>query len=96
MIKKTFFCRMNIYLRKIYILFVTQTFSVQKYIFEMRCIFFNIFIYIFLCKKFFIKTFFFHIKTFFPANNVYFVKSTNIFSKQNFFFQLSFATNEQS
>ena len=28
MIKKKFFCRMNIYLRKIFILFVTQTFSV--------------------------------------------------------------------
>ena len=34
-------------------------------------------------------------KTFFSANNGYFVKITNIFSKKNFFFQLSFATNEQ-
>ena len=39
--------------------------------------------------------FFFHIKLFFSANNVYFVKNTNIFSKKKFFFQLSFATNEQ-
>ena len=34
-------------------------------------------------------------KTFFSANNVYFVKNTNIFSKKKIFFQLSFATNEQ-
>ena len=39
--------------------------------------------------------FFFHTKSFFSANNVYFVKNTNIFSKKNFFFQLSFAANEQ-
>ena len=39
--------------------------------------FFYIFIYIFLYKKFF-----FHIRTFFSANNVYFVKNTNIFSKK--------------
>ena len=37
---------------------------------------------------------FFHIKTFFSANNVYFVKNTNIFSK-TIFFQPSFAANEQ-
>ena len=46
-------------------------------------------------KKINIK-FFFHIKLFFSANNAYFVKKTNIFSKINiFFFQLSFAANEQ-
>ena len=33
-------------------------------------------------------------RTFFSANNVYFIKNTNIFSKK-IFFQLSFATNEQ-
>ena len=50
---------------------------------------FYIFIYIFLCKKsfFFIKLFF-HIKTFFSANNVYFVKNKDIFSKKNFCFTL--------
>ena len=42
----------------------------------------------------------FRFKTFLPnkrifsENNVYFVRNTNIFQK-NFFFQLSFATNEQ-
>ena len=39
--------------------------------------------------------FFFLIKLSFSANNVYFVKNTNIFSKKKSFFQLSFATNEQ-
>ena len=34
-------------------------------------------------------------KTLFSANNLYFVKNTNIKKKKNFFFQLSFATNEQ-
>ena len=34
-------------------------------------------------------------RTFFSANNVYFIKNTNIFSKKKVFFQLSFATNEQ-
>ena len=33
-------------------------------------------------------------KTFFSANNVYVVKNI-FFQKKNFFFQLSFATNEQ-
>ena len=43
-----------------------------------------------------IKKVFLHIKTFFSANNVHFVKNTNIFSKKYiYFFQLSFATNEQ-
>ena len=81
MIKKIFFCRMNIYLRNIDILFVTQTFSVSKYISEMRYIVFT-FSFIF----FSIKIFFFRIKTFFSVNNVYFVKSTNIFSNKIFFF----------
>ena len=81
MIKKIFFGRMNIYLRNIDILFVTQTFSVSKYISEMRYIVFT-FSFIF-CS---IKIFFFRIKTFFSVNNVYFVKSTNIFSNKIFFF----------
>ena len=81
MIKNFFFCRMNIYLRNIDILFVTQTFSVSKYISEMRYIVFT-FSFIF-CS---IKIFFFRIKTFFSVNNVYFVKSTNIFSNKIFFF----------
>ena len=41
------------------------------------------------------KIFFPSKSIFFSANNVYFVKNTNIFSKKIFFFQLSFATNEQ-
>ena len=93
---------MNIYLRKIYILFVTQTFSVYKYISEMRYIFFTFsFIFfsvkkVFFSKKIFNIKLFFHIKTFFSANNVYFVKITNMFSKNIYiFFQLSSATNEQ-
>ena len=81
MIKKIFFCRMNIYLRNIDSLFVTQTFSVSKYISEMRYIVFT-FSFIF-CS---IKIFFFRIKTFFSVNNVYFVKSTNIFSNKKIFF----------
>ena len=60
----------------------------------------EVYIFFIFCKKsFFSKKiniiFFFHIKLSFSANNVYFVKSTNIFSKKKFFFQLSFATNEQ-
>ena len=39
----------------------------------------------FSVKKIFIIKLFFHIKTFFSANNVYFVKNTNIFSKIIFF-----------
>ena len=34
-------------------------------------------------------------KTFFSANKVYVVKNKYFFKKKNFFFQLSFATNEQ-
>ena len=49
----------------------------------------------FSVKNIFIIKLFFHIKRFLFANNVYFVKSTTIFSKKNCFFQLSFATNEQ-
>ena len=37
----------------------------------------------------------FHIKRFFSANNIYFVKHTNIYVFFNFFFRFSFATNEQ-
>ena len=81
---------MNIYLKKIFILFVTQAFSVEKIYFSNKIYIFYIFIYIFLCKKvFFSKIFiqyktFSHIKTFFSANNVYFVKNANIFSKKKF------------
>ena len=50
---------MNVYLRKIYIFFVKQTFSVSKYMFQITYIFFT-FSFIFFCKKkFFSKTFFF-------------------------------------
>ena len=62
---------MNIYLRKIYILFVTKIFSVEKYISEMRYIFFTFSFVFFSVKKVFFskqifkyKTFF-HIKAFF-------------------------------
>ena len=54
---------MNIYLRKIYILFVTQTFSVkiifvQKYISEMRYISFIFsFIFFFVKEVFYTKKF---------------------------------------
>ena len=70
---------MNIYLRKIYILVVTQTFSVLKPIFQMRYIFFT-FSFIFFSDNFFFsvkKNFdvklFFHIKAFFSANNANFL-----------------------
>ena len=43
---------MNIYLRNIYVLFVTQTLSVLKYISQMRYIFFT-FSYIFFSVKVF-------------------------------------------
>ena len=69
---------MNIYLRKIYILFVTQTFSVQKYISEMRYIFFYIFIYTYLFIYLFIYFFFQRI--------TYILLKTNIFSKKKNFF----------
>ena len=59
---------MNIYLRKIYFLFVY---------FWNKIYLFYIFIYIFHYN------FFFYIKTFFPANNVYFVKTTNLQQMKN-------------
>ena len=55
--------------------------------------------YIFLTFSlifFSIKNFFFHIKTFFSADILYFVKKHKHFFKKEFFFQLSFATNEQA
>ena len=60
----------------------------------------EIYIVLFSVKKAFPEkkiniNFFFLIKLFFSANNVHFAKNTNIFSKKHFFFQLSFATNEQ-
>ena len=68
---------MNIYLRKIYILFVTQTFSVQKYISEMRYIFFYIFIYTYLFIYLFIIFF---------QQITYILLKANIFSKKKIFF----------
>ena len=55
----------------------------------MRYIFYT-FSFIF----FSVKKSFFPIKTFFSANNVYFVKNTNIVSKKKKI-QFRFATNEQ-
>ena len=52
---KIFFLQNEYNLRKIYILFVTQTFSAEKYISQMRHIYFYIFIYIFFCKKVFFQ-----------------------------------------
>ena len=44
---------------------------------------------VFSVEKIFDRKLFFYIKTFFCANNVYFVKNTNIFSKKKgFFFNL--------
>ena len=43
---------------------------------------------VFFSKKNFHCNFFFQIKTFFSANNVYFVKNTNIFSKKKIVFNL--------
>ena len=80
--------RMNIYLRKNYILFVTQTF-LSKNIFLKWDIYFNISV-----KKIIIIKLFSHTRTFFSTNDVYFVKS-NYFFKKKIVFQLSFATNEQ-
>ena len=85
MIKKEFFCRMNIYFRKIYILFVTQTFFCAKSL-KWDIYFFNFQLFFFVIKSFFsvknifIIKLFFHIKTFLSANNVHFVKNKNIFS----------------
>ena len=84
-----FFWRMNIYLRKNYILLVTQTFCVKIY-FWKRYIYIFTFLFIFFSVK---KVLFskkpFHykkkIQNFFSANNAYFVKNTNIFSKKKFF-----------
>ena len=60
----------------------------------MRYIFFTFsFIFFSVKKNFQYKTFFPQKKNF-SANNVYFVKNTNILSKK-FFFPLSFAINEQ-
>ena len=81
---------MNIYFRKIYIFFVTQTFSVKNYISE-GIYFLHFHLYFSLQERFFFSKKHFHYKTFFPyktffsTNNVYFVKNTNIFSKNNFF-----------
>ena len=83
---------MSIYLRKIYILFITQIFSAQKYISQMRYIIFTFSFIFFSVKKIFFSENIFQYKTFFPyknifsANNVYFVKNTNIFKKKFFFF----------
>ena len=66
----------------------------------MRYIFFTFSFIFFSVKESFFSKKNFQYKTFFPqknnfsANNIYFVKNTNIFSKI-FFFLLSFAINEQ-
>ena len=89
---KIFFCRMNIYLRKIYI--CSKNIFCIKIYFSNEIYIFYIFIYIFLCRKIFfsVKQFFnislvFQIKTFFSGNNAYFVKN-RYFSKKHFFFLL--------
>ena len=98
MIKKKFFCRMNIYIRifqnDLYFICNTNIFCVKIYFWNKIYIFY-IFIYIFLCKKsffsvknIFIIKLFFHIKTFFSANNVYFVIKYKYFFKTIFFFNL--------
>ena len=74
--------RMNIYLRKIYILFVTQTF-LCKNIFLKWDIYFNISV-----KKIIIIKFFSHTRTFFSTNDVYFVKNNYFFKKKKLFFNL--------
>ena len=56
---------MSIYLRKIYILFVTQIFSAQKYISQMRYIFFTFSFIFFSVKKVFFSKKNFQYKTFF-------------------------------
>ena len=67
-------------MRDIYFTFSFIFFSVKNFSFS---------------KKIFCYKIFFPLKIFFSANNVCFVKNTNIFSKNKFFFQLSFETNEQ-
>ena len=67
-------------MRDIYFTFSFIFFSVKNFSFS---------------KKIFCYKIFFPLKFFFSANNVCFVKNTNIFSEKNFFFQLSFETNEQ-
>ena len=67
-------------MRDIYFTFSFIFFSVKNFSFS---------------KKIFCYKIFFPLKFFFSANNVCFVKNTNIFSKKKFFFQLSFETNEQ-
>ena len=91
---------MNIYLRKIYILFVKKHFLYKNYS-QIRYIFFT-FSYIFFSVKVFFSKKNFQCKTFFPRKNIFFCrecifcKKHKYFFKKNFFFQLSFATNEQS
>ena len=71
--------RMNIYLRKNYILFVTQTF-LSKNIFLKWDIYFNISV-----KKIIIIKLFSRTRTFFSTNVVYFVKNNYFFKKKLFF-----------
>ena len=90
----------NIFKKDLYFIWNTNIFCVIIYFWSEIYIFY-IFSYIFLCKSvFFSKKIFrygtvFPYKFFFSANNVYFVKNTNIFSKKTIFSQLSFAANEQ-
>ena len=95
-----FFCRMNACLRKIYILFVTNIFCIKIY-FSNEIHIFYIFIYIFLCKKFFSVKQIFNIKLFFHKKIMYIICINNLqimytllktkyfFKKKNkFFFNL--------
>ena len=87
-----FFCRMNIYLRKI--ICNTNIFCIKRYfsneiyyIFTFSFIFFSVKKVFFSKKKNFSIKLFFPYKNIFSANNLYFVK--NIFStKKIFFFNL--------
>ena len=85
--QKNFFLQNEyIFKKDLYFVCNTNIFCVKIYFWNEIYIFY-IFIHIFLCK--FLS--FLHIKRFFSANNVYFVKSTNTFSKKRktrFFFNL--------
>ena len=67
----------------------------------MRFKFFAFSFILFSVKKVFFSEKSFQYKTFFPyknifsSNNAYFVKKTNIFSKEYILFSINFAINEQ-
>ena len=99
MIKTIFFQNEYICNKDLNFIFNTNIFCVKIYFWNEIYVFY-IFIYIFLRKIIFFTKYFFHYKTFLPnkstANNVYFIKNKYFFKKKIIFFQLSFATNEQS